>query len=65
VDRSFYRRKYDAAKVLDTFSGRLRDETRLDTLSEDLMGVVTRTVQPSHASLWLRSEAVFRNEQAD
>ena len=65
VDRRFYRRKYDAAKVLDTFSGRLRAETRLDALSEDLIGVVTRTVQPSYTSLWLRSEAVSRNEQAD
>jgi hypothetical protein len=54
IDRRFFRRKYDAAKTLKEFSAKLRNETNLDSLSDELVGVVRETVQPEHASLWLR-----------
>ena len=57
IDRRFYREKYDAERVLATFSGKLRGETDLERLSEDLLVLVRETVQPDHVSLWLRGRS--------
>ena len=54
IDRHFYRKKYDARKTLESFSAKLRGAYDLDGLNEELLAVVGETVQPSHASLWLR-----------
>jgi hypothetical protein len=62
IDHLFYRRKYDAAKTLEGFSAKLRDETDIDTLNSELLSTVRETVQPEHVSLWLSGSERRREE---
>jgi hypothetical protein len=64
IDSRFYRRKYDARKTLEAFSTKLREETDLDALNNELVGVVRESIRPVHVSLWLRPDTAQKGERS-
>jgi hypothetical protein len=64
VDRRFNRHRYDAARTIQAFSGRLREEVDLDTLTAELLTVVDQTMQPDRTTLWLRPSHTAANPKA-
>jgi hypothetical protein len=64
IDRRFYRRKYDAEKTLAAFSATLQNQVDLEQVREQVLAVVQETIQPAHASLWLRKTERHLIEQA-
>jgi hypothetical protein len=57
IDRRFYRSRYDAARTLEEFAARLRDQLDLDSLRGELLAAVDQTVHPAHATLWIRQSS--------
>ncbi len=64
IDKRFYRRKYDAAKVLGAFGATARDETNLDALTGELLRALDETMQPEFVGLWLRDPQVRSKTEA-